>query len=933
MARALYRPARRCKDGSVVSAAASNLAPLLGREAEVELLTSLLGRIENGGGTLVLRGEPGIGKSRLLAEAAALARERDFRVLGATGVQSEAHLAFAGLHQLLRPVRFRAAGLPAMQRAALDAAFGLGQESAPERFRIALAVLDLLCDVATDAPLLVVAEDAQWLDHPTAEVLAFIARRVQSDPIVLLAATRDGYPSPLVDAGLPEYWLGGLEPAAAAQLLDVSAQQLSPAIRDRILREAAGNPLALIELPHTAGRMEQMAAGALPLTERLERAFAARVSELPEETRLLLQVAALNDGEGVNEILAAGSAVAGRTLGFDLVEPAEKAAIVALDMHAVRFRHPLIRSAVRQSASLPQLRRIHEALAEILRADPDRRVWHRAALIGGMHEEIANELEEAARRARQRGAIAVAITALQRAAELSPPTQHARRLVAAAELAFELGQREVVMPMLRDVARLDPGPLERARATWIEEIVYTRPLGDATHVEALIAAAERAGEAGDRDLQVDLVWLVASRAWQVAPAPSVRRILIEAADRLGEPGSAEPRVLAIQAYADPFGKATAILARLRAVAADRNPNTDAARFLGPAAVVVGAFDIATTFLAEAIEGLRTEGRLGHLPRMLLLQASVGARLADWDVAIPAAEECRRLAAELDEPQWVAAADTVDSIIAGTRGDEKAAERAAASAEQLAVRTGANITAAFAQFGRIQAALGAGRHNDAYAAAERLFDPASPAHHPVVASWLIGDLAEAAVHTGQVDEARARVRQVEAAAGDVTGTCVAVGLLHARALLAEDDQEAADRFDQALGADLTNWPFQRARLLLAYGQWLRRQRRIAESRASLRDARDAFDAMGCAAWGDQARRELRASGESSRRRSPVARDQLTAQELQIVQLAAQGLSNREIGQRLYLSHRTIGTHLYHVFPKLGITGRGELGLVLSAHPAP
>jgi DNA-binding CsgD family transcriptional regulator len=934
VAPALYRPARRCKDDALVSVAASSLAPLLGREAEVELLTSLLGRIENGGGTFILRGEPGIGKSRLLAEAAGLARARDFRVLSATGVQSEAHLAFAGLHQLLRPVRFRAAGLPAMQRAALDAAFGLGQESAPERFRIALAVLDLLCDVATEAPLLVVAEDAQWLDRPTAEVLAFVARRVESDPIVLLAATRDGYSSPLVDVGLREYRLGALEPAAAAQLLDASAQQLSAAIRDRILREAAGNPLALIELPLTAGGTEQVAAGALPpLTQRLERAFAARVSELPEETRLLLQVAALNDGEDVREILEAGSAVAGRTLGFDLLEPAERAAIVVLDLRAVRFRHSLIRSAVRQSASVPLLRRIHEALAEVLRAAPDRRVWHRAALIGGMHEEIADELEEAARRARQRGAIAVAVTALQRAAELSPPTQHARRLVAAAELAFELGQRDVVMPMLRDVARLDPGPLERARATWIEEIVYTRPLGDATHVEALIAAAERAGEAGDRDLQVDLVWLVASRAWQVAPAPSVRRTLIEAADRLGEPGSAEPRVLAIQAYADPFGKATAILARLRAVAADRNPNTDAARFLGPAAVVVGAFDIATTFLAEAIEGLRTEGRLGHLPRMLLLQASVGARLADWDVAIPAAEECRRLAAELDEPQWVAAADTVDSIIAGTRGDEKAAERAAASAEQLAVRTGANITAAFAQFGRIQAALGAGRHNDAYAAAERLFDPASPAHHPVVASWLIGDLAEAAVRTGQVEEGRARVRQVEAAAGDVTGTCVAVGLLHARALLAEDDQEAADRFDQALGADLTNWPFQRARLLLAYGQWLRRQRRIAESRASLRDARDAFDAMGCAAWGDQARRELRASGESSRRRSPVARDQLTAQELQIVQLAAQGLSNREIGQRLYLSHRTIGTHLYHVFPKLGITGRGELGLVLSVHPAP
>jgi hypothetical protein len=256
----------------------------------------------------------------------------------------------------------------------------------------------------------------------------------------------------------------------------------------------------------------------------------------------------------VSEILEAGSAVAGRTLGFDLLEPAEQAAIVTLDMQAVRFRHPLIRSAVRQSASLPQLRRIHEVLARVLQADPDRRVWHRAALIGGTHEEIANELEEAARRARQRGAIAVAITALQRAAELSPPAQQAQRLIAAAHLAFELGQFEVVIPMLRDVARLDAGPLERARATWIEEVVYTRPLGDATNVEALIAAAERAGEAGDRDLQVDLVWLAASRAWLVAPALSVRRILIEAADRLGEPGSAEPRVLAIRPMPTPLAK-------------------------------------------------------------------------------------------------------------------------------------------------------------------------------------------------------------------------------------------------------------------------------------------------------------------------------------------------------------------------------------------
>ena len=598
----------------------------------------------------------------------------------------------------------------------------------------------------------------------------------------------------------------------------------------------------------------------------------------------------------------------------------------------MRFRHPLIRSAVCQSASVVQRRRVHEALAEVLRAEPDARVWHRAALVSGTHEQVANELEEAAGRARRRSALAVAVTALQRAADLSPLRQRARRLLAAAELAFELGQRDLVMPILREVEHLDPDPVERARATWIEEVVHTRPLGGARRAASLIATAEQAGQAGDRDLQLDMAWLVASRAWLVDPAPSARRVLIEAANRLGDPQSADLRILAIQAYADPFGKAPAILQRLREAAQQIHHDTDAARFLGPAAVAVGAFDLAAMFLSEAVEGLRTQGRLGHLPRMLTLQGSTAAQLADWGVAIPAAEEARRLATELRESQWVAAADTVDSIIAGIRGDHDAAELAAARAERIAVPTGANITVAFAQFGRIFAALGAGRHPDAYEAAERLFDPASPAHHPIIACWLIGDLAEAALHTGRINQARARLQQVEAASGDVPGTCIAVGLRHARALLTQDPQEAADRFGEALGADLTHWPLQRARLLLAHGQWLRRQRRIAESRTPLRDARDAFDAMGCAAWGDQARRELRASGETSRRRDLAASDQLTAQELQIAQLAAQGLSNREIAHRLYLSHRTISTHLYRIFPKLGITSRGELRSALSASTA-
>ena len=564
---------------------------------------------------------------------------------------------------------------------------------------------------------------------------------------------------------------------------------------------------------------------------------------------------------------------------------------------------------------------MHEALANVLADQPDRRAWHRAALLSGEHEEIALELEQAATRAQRRGAIAVAVSAMRRAAELSEPTSRSRRLLAAARLAVELGRRDVVVPLLHEVNQLDLGELERARVTWIEETALTRPLGEIGRFTSLIAAAERAGAAGDHDLHVDLLWLVASRAWWVDPGPEARQLLIEASSRLGDANAEDPRVFAIHAYADPSGHAAGVLARLRREAAEERLDTDAARFFGPAALVVGAFDLGNDFLRAAVDGLRNEGRLGHLPRLLSLYSCMAARRGDWEVAITAGEEARRLAEEFAEPQWAAAADTAISLVAAMRGDEQTAERLAARAEAVAEPAGANITMAFAQFGKVLAALATGRHTDAYAYAERLFDSADSAYHPVISSWLIADLAEAAVHIDRLDAARTRVAQVEAMAGGQPGAWIALALGHARALVAEP-AEAGERFDEALASDLTRWPFQRARIQLAYGQWLRRQRRVAESRAVLRAARDTFDALGCQRWSEHARRELRASGERSRRRVPEARDQLTAQELQIAQLAAEGLSNREIGQRLYLSHRTISTHLYRVFPKLGITSRAS-----------
>jgi DNA-binding CsgD family transcriptional regulator len=882
----------------------------------------------------VLQGEPGIGKSRLLQEAAALAHQRQMAVLTATGVQSEVRLAFSGLHQLLRPVRARANELPPTLRSALDAAFGLADDAAPEHFRVAMAVLDLLSEVAGETPLLMIVEDAQWLDRASSDVLAFVARRLESDPVVLLAATRDGYRDALIHAGVPQLRLGPLDAAVAAELLDASAQQLSVVARDQLLREAAGNPLALIELPLASAGLQPdpTMPGQLPLTERLEEAFAARVSGLPDDTRLLVLVTALIDGEDVNEVLRAGSAIRGTPIDVVALEPAVQAAIVDLDIQTVRFRHPLMRSAVRQSASVAERRLVHQALAEMLDGEPDRRVWHRAALIRGTHEDVAEELEEAGRRARRRGATGEAFIALRRAAELGEPAQRARRLLAAAQIAYELGQPGAVPPLLDEVEQLEPGPLDRARATWIEQMVSASPL-DPAGATALITAAERAEKAGDRELHVELLWLLALRTWWAGTGASVQDVLTKASCRLGGAEAADPRVFAVYAYADAVGHTEPVLARLRAVLADGSCGTEAARYFGEAALVVGAFDLAMTFFREAVEGLRDDGRLGHLARTLSAYGFVAAYLADWDVAVPAAEESRRLADEFKLPMGVARADTVTSMIAGMRGDVDAAERLSADAERVGLSVGSHAPITFAQFGRVAGQLGAGRHGDAYASAERLFDPADPAHHPVIASWFIGDLAEAALNIGRLEEATARVDHLEAEVGDTPAVWLALGLRHARAVLADREREAEARFDEALGADLSRWPFQRARLLFAYGQWLRRRRRIAESRAPLRAARDTFDALGCVAWGDRARRELRASGESSRRRDPTARDELTAQELQIAQLAARGLTNREIGERLYLSPRTISTHLYRVFPKMGITARSQLGDALAPTTAP
>jgi DNA-binding CsgD family transcriptional regulator len=682
-----------------------------------------------------------------------------------------------------------------------------------------------------------------------------------------------------------------------------------------------------VELPAAVER--QLEEGSLlpehlPLSARLERAFAARLSELPEASRALLLAAAADGQSAVEESIAATTRVLGRSVSADDLAPAAELRLAELEPPQVRFRHPLVRSAVYRAATQAECEATHLALAAVLADDPDRNVWHRAAAAMAQDETLAADLEASAERAQRRGAIATAATALQRSAELCDGPERVRRLLAAAQLGFELGRRDIALPLLAKAEPLELTPLERGRSTLIREMLDPRPL-DPPKVRLLVEATSLAAKEGDRDLALDLLWLVASRCWWSFLGEEQRQAGLAAAEALGTVEEDE-RVLAIVAYLAPLERGDQLVAAISRASGSSERDPLGRGLVATAAFATGAFDLADAFLAATAARLRSQGRLGHLPRLLALQGTTGVRMPDWNVAIPAAEEGERLASELGQPAWIAGAQTVEAYVAALRGDEEAAEAAAAAAERVALPQGANFILTAVQWARGLAALGAGRHADAFEELRRTHDPQDPSFHHHMRWWAIADIAEAAVHSGNVEEGRRLVEELNRLAQTTPAAWIQLGLRHARAVLAEDEHAEA-LFQEALSAKVNRWPYQRARLLLAYGAWLRRHRRVAESRTPLRAARDAFDALGVRAWGERARQELRASGETSRSRTPEARDELTPQELQIAQMAAEGMTNREIGQQLYLSHRTVGSHLYRLFPKLGISSRGQLSAAL------
>jgi DNA-binding CsgD family transcriptional regulator len=904
---------------------------LFGRTAELERIGGLLDAVAERGSALVIRGEAGIGKSTLLAAAAVEARDRGFSILTASGVHSEAELPFAGLHQLLHPILDRAEQLPAPQRTAIESAFGAGDAVAPELFMIALASLNLVADLAATSPVLLVIEESNSLDRPTIDVITFIARRLESDPIVLLAALRDGPESPLDGSGLPEMVLDGLEDDASRALLEATGREFAPAVRDRLVRESEGNPLALRELSAGLARGQLAGAEQLPdrlrLTERLERSFASRISALPEPTRTMLLLAATDDRGVLSELLAAAATMGDARLTAAALEPAVDARLIDVDETMIRFHHPLMRSAVYQVATDRHRRAAHAAFATALEADPDRRITHLAASVIGPSEEAAAELEAAADRARQRGAVVLAVNALERSALLTPePARRLSRRLRAAALAFELGRNDMVTRILEGV---DPSllePLDRARIVWIREIVEPGAVGHAARIRQLVETADQTTRDGDPDLALNLLWAAALRCWRSDPGPDLRMRVVGVADAVPVPED-EPRLLMILATAASIERGAVVLERLRGERPDRHSDPSVLRHLGMAATSVGDFALGETFFGAAVSALRGQGRLALLAQALNLHAWTALHSHDLQLAAAHADEGARLARETGQPLWNAGANVTLSTIAAMRGNQEGVDALAAEAERAASSGNGSDVLADLQMGRGLAALGQGLYEQAYEQLRRVFDPADPAYHPMQRCWAIGDFVEAAVHSGHEDEARVLMAEMETLAATTPSPRFQYSMLRARPWLANESD--ADRLYQtALATDLTRWPFIRARLQLAYGEWLRRHRRVADARVQLRAARDTLDVFGALQWGERVRRELRAAGEMSQRRTRDATDDLTPQELQISRLAAQGLSNREIGEQLYLSHRTIGFHLYRVYPKLGVTSRAELASVLS-----
>jgi DNA-binding CsgD family transcriptional regulator len=898
---------------------------LAGRDGERSAVTRLLDGARAGrGGALVLHGLPGAGKSALLADAAAGAT--GMRVLTTRGVESESPLPFAALHRLLRPVLPAAGTLPPPQAAALRVAFGEAAGDGGDRFRVFLGVLGLLAEAAGERPVLALVDDAHWLDEASAAALLFAARRLEAEPVAVLFAARDGDVRTFDAGDLPALEVAGLGPAAASRLVgERTGVDVPASVLDRLVAGTGGNPLALVELA-AALPADQLSGAAplpsrLPLTRGVEQAFRDRYSRLSEPARTVLRVLAADDSGRARTVLQAAARLGA---GGDALDEVERSGLARVREGAVELRHPLVRSAVYGGATDAERRRTHAALADVLHggADADRRAWHLAAAAVEPDEAVVRQLDAAAERASRRGGLEAASAAWERAAELTADeAARSSRVYAAAESAWLAG-RPSRAGGLADAARAaasDPAlradaTLLRARVEWNTGSV---PLAhrlllegardvarcDLHRARAMAMFAAAIGCFGGRsDVGVDPVDLAAPEAADTPRRRCFADLVVgfSAAAR-SDWATAAPALRSALGTEDPLETADQ----------DLLPN------LGIAALHLGDDDAATALHERLLTRARASGAPTTVLYALTRSAFAQVVTGRWAQAAAGASEALRLAEGTGQPGLTALPLAWSALLAALRADA-AFPATLARAETVLAEHPTGLLAGF-----VADILHWARGVEARAV------PASSLHHlqamslGLVTRMAALDRMEAAVRADDQDLAAAWVRDLDDVHAATGFSWAGAAAAHGRALLAGGD-DAGTHFERALVLHRGSArPFDRARTQLAYGEWLRRSRRRVAARAHLRAALETAEALGAVPWAERARAELRASGETARRREAATTPALTAQELHVARLVAQGLSNRDVAAQLFLSPRTIDFHLRNAFAKTGVSSRAEL----------
>jgi DNA-binding CsgD family transcriptional regulator/tetratricopeptide (TPR) repeat protein len=904
---------------------------LTDRAAECGRLDRLLLDVRGGeSAVLMLVGEPGIGKTALLEYGAE--RAHGYRIIRAVGVEPEMELPYAGLQLLCAPLLDGLGRLPPRQAEALGTAVGLTDGSRPDRFLVGLATLTLFSDAAEALPLLCIVDDAQWLDRSSAQVLAFVARRLEAESIALLLAEREAQGLDELE-GLPELRIEGLSAADARELLgSVISGRLDEAVRERIVAETRGNPLALLELPRGMSPLE-MAGGfgvTSPgeLTRRIEKSFRERVQGLPSDSRQELLVAA---AEPIGDPTLLWRAAAELGIPTEAAQPLESEGLLSLGPR-VTFRHPLLRSAIYGAATNSERRCVHRALAGATdpSSDPDRRAWHRAQAAEGPDEDVAQDLERSAARARDRGGIAASAAFFEKAALLTIDSQQrAKRALAAAAAKHEAGDPSAALRLLvtAEMGPLDDSQLARLERLRAEVAFASRRGNDAPQL--LLRAARRL-EPLEPQLSRE-TYLEALVAAIFAGELGVGRGIADVADavRASPPAQRPPRKIdrlldsLVVRFTDGYTAAVGPLKQALEAFRDGGSGDETTRWLWLACRIAGDLWDDETWHAlttREVQLAREAGAFTILPYALTYRAIVDVHCGEFAAASALVDEADAIASATGNPRL---AYTSLALVAW-RGQEDRAVELFEAARQDALERGEGITITTASFAAAVLYNGLGRYQEALTAAQ----DASGLDELGLLGWSLVELIEAAARSGEPATAALAFQRLSQRTR-LSGTDWALGIEARSLALLSDGQAAEDLYLKAierLGRSRIKSQFARAQLV--YGEWLRRQGRRVDARGPLRAAYKSFAAMGAEAFAERAHRELVVTGERARSRTPDTRDELTPREIQIALLARDGLSNPEIGARLFISPRTVEYHLHRVFGKLGISSRTELHLVLA-----